>query len=268
MIVKVLCILRIHKSFAFGFLLAFGMMIVIALVKIGKEKPHNNTATVNFSEVPNLFGVCVYSFMCQHSLPSLVTPMKTKNRVTALFFSDFFLVLVFYALLSFSAIFAFPADDLGDLYTLNFWGISTKFVSYFLALFPVFTLSTNFPIISITLRDNLKNLFYQEGKPYSWIVDRVVFPIVTIIPPIIVAFATDNLEILVGVTGSYAGTGVQYVIPATLVYYGRKHLRAQTGSYDNKHRSPFRQRSWIFFVLIWALICVGFVTANHIISRK
>ncbi len=26
----------------------------------------------------------------------------------------------------------------------------------------------------------------------------------------------------VGVTGSYAGTGIQYVVPAALVYYGRK----------------------------------------------
>ena len=37
-------------------------------------------------------------------------------------------------------------------------------IHYFLSLFPVFTLSTNFPIIAITLRNNLKGLFLTEGE--------------------------------------------------------------------------------------------------------
>lgn len=243
-------------------------MIILALVKISKHKPKHDTPAVDFGGVPNLFGVCVYSYMCQHSIPSLITPMKDKSRVTQLFVADFAIVMVFYALLSFTAIFAFSETELDDLYTLNFWGNSGAFTGYFLALFPVFTLSTNFPIISITLRDNLKNLFYREGRPYPWVVDRIVFPLATITLPIIVAFITQNLEILVGVTGSYAGAGVQYIIPACLAYYGRKHLKEVTGYYDNKHRSPFGRRLWIMFVIGWAVVCIAFVTANHIITKK
>ena len=244
------------------------MMIVLALIRIGTGKAQHNTPAANFSGLPNLFGVCVYSYMCQHSIPSLITPMKNKSRVTLLFVADFAVVMVFYALLSFTAIFAFRAEDLGDLYTLNFWNSSDNFVRYFLALFPVFTLSTNFPIISITLRDNLKNLFHREGRPYPWTVDRIVFPLATITLPIVVAFITQNLQILVGVTGSYAGAGVQYVIPACLAYFGKKHLAELTGCYDNKHKSPFGRRLWILFVIGWALVCIVFVTANHIISRQ
>ncbi|KAJ7369344.1 hypothetical protein OS493_039702 [Desmophyllum pertusum] len=248
--------------------IAFIMMIVLALVKIGKGNRQHDTPTAKFSGLPNLFGVCVYSYMCQHSIPSLITPMKNKSRVTLLFVADFAIVMVFYALLSFTAIFAFRAEDLNDLYTLNFWDSSGKFVGYFLALFPVFTLSTNFPIISITLRDNLKNLFHREGRPYPWAVDKIVFPLATITLPIIVAFITQNLEILVGVNGSYAGTGVQYIIPACLAYCGKKHVMELTGCYDNKHRSPFGRRLWIMFVIGWAFVCIAFVTANHIITRK
>lgn len=242
------------------------MMIILALIRIkqGKGKQVHVSAG-DFSGVPNLFGVCIYAFMCQHSLPSFITPMKSKSHVNRIFVLDFSIILLFYSLLSFSAMFAF--GDIQDLYTLNFEDYD-PFIHYFLALFPVFTLSTNFPIISITLRDNLKNLFYREGRPYPWAVDKIVFPLVTISPPIAIAFATDNLEFLVGVTGSYAGTGVQYVIPATLVYFARKQLRELTNSYDNKHRSKFRHRWWIFFVLIWASIGIVFITANHIITRK
>ena len=247
---------------------AFIMMIVLAIIRIVKYKPRHNTPAADFSGLPNLFGVCVYSYMCQHSLPSLITPMKNKSRITQLFVADFAIVLVFYALLSFTAIFAFRVEELKDLYTLNFWGNSGKFAGYFLALFPVFTLSTNFPIISITLRDNLKNLFHREESPYPWVVDRIVFPLVTITLPIAVAFITQNLEILVGVTGSYAGAGVQYVIPACLAYCGRKKIIELTGYYDNQHTSPFASRLWIMFVIGWAVVCIAFVTANHIITRK
>lgn len=243
-------------------------MIILAFVKISKHKPRHDTPVADLRGLPNLFGVCVYSYMCQHSIPSLITPMKDKSRVTQLFFADFAIVMVFYALLSFTAIFAFPVKELEDLYTLNFWDNCGSFVGYFLALFPVFTLSTNFPIISITLRDNLKNLFYHEGRPYPWVVDRIVFPLVTISLPIAIAFITQNLEFLVGVTGSYAGAGVQYVIPACLVYCGRKQLKEITGYYDNKHRSPFGRRVWIMSVIGWAGVCIAFVTANHIITRK
>ena len=244
------------------------MMIILALIRIKQDKTKHlqrHVTAADFGGVPSLFGVCIYAFMCQHSLPSFITPMKSKSHVNVIFVVDFSIILLFYSLLSFSAMYAF--EDLQDLYTLNFQSYE-PFIHYFLALFPVFTLSTNFPIISVTLRDNLKNLFYREGRPYPWVVDKIVFPLVTILPPIAVALATDNLEVLVGVTGSYAGTGVQYVIPATLVYFARKQLRELTNRYDNKHRSKFRQRSWIFFVLIWAVIGLAFITANHIITKK
>ncbi|XP_020899381.1 transmembrane protein 104 [Exaiptasia diaphana] len=245
--------------------LAFSMVIVLAVLRIFNGKGNKHVSAANFSGVPNLFGVCIYAFMCQHSLPSFITPMRDKSRVTCIFSLDFGIILLFYAVMSFSGMFAF--NDLNDLYTLNFQNY-TPFIHYFLALFPVFTLSTNFPIISITLRDNLKNLFYREGRQYSWTVDRLIFPIVTIIPPIGIAFATQNLEMLVGITGSYAGAGVQYVIPTTLVYCARKEIRSLITTYNNKHRSIFRQRSWLFFVLVWTVICVCFVSANHIITKK
>ena len=258
-----------YKSSCCGFVsTAFILMIILALVRISKHEGRHDTPTASLSGIPNLFGVCVYSYMCQHSIPSLITPMKNKSRVTQLFVADFSIVLVFYALLSFTAIFAFSSHDLKDLYTLNFWGNSGAFVGYFLALFPVFTLSTNFPIISITLRDNLKNLFYREGRPYSWLVERIVFPIATITLPIAVAFITHDLEILVGVTGSYAGAGVQYIIPACLAYFGRKKLKELTGYYENKHKSPFGRPLWVMFVVGWAVVCIAFVTANHIITKK
>ena len=94
----------------------------------------------------------------------------------------------------------------------------------FLSLLPVFTLSTNFPIIAITLSNNLKSLFLTEGRMYSYWTRTVVFPLLALVPPTCVAMPTHSLEFLVGLTGSYAGAGIQYIVPAALVYYARQVL--------------------------------------------
>ncbi|CAJ0939958.1 unnamed protein product [Ranitomeya imitator] len=250
---------------------AFIIMIVLALIRIGEGKGEGKPPMADVSGIRNLFGVCVYSFMCQHSLPSLITPVSRKTHLTGLVLLDYILVLSFYSLLCFTAIFCFSSGSLMDMYTLNFSGCSSPFVptviGYFLGLFPVFTISTNFPIIAVTLRNNWRTLFHREGGTYPWLVDRVVFPLITLVPPIIVAFCTNHLEILVSVTGAYAGNGIQYVIPAFLVFCSRNDSALVYGpDSSNKHRSPFKQIGWVWFVLLWAFSCFIYVTANIILT--
>ncbi|XP_008586485.1 PREDICTED: transmembrane protein 104 isoform X1 [Galeopterus variegatus] len=251
--------------------IAFIIMIVLALVRIGHGQGEGHPPLADLSGVRNLFGVCVYSFMCQHSLPSLVTPVSSKRHLTRLVFLDYVLILAFYSLLSFTAIFCFRGDSLMDMYTLNFARcdiVGLAAVRFFLGLFPVFTISTNFPIIAVTLRNNWKTLFHREGGTYPWVVDRVVFPTITLVPPVLVAFCTHDLESLVGITGAYAGTGIQYVIPAFLVFHCRKDTQLAFGyGTVNKHQSPFRHTFWVGFVLLWAFSCFIFVTANIVLSE-
>lgn len=254
--------------------IAFGMMIVLSVIRLSKNKGAGHPVAADISGMPNLFGVCVYSFMCHHSLPSLVTPIRDKSKLLKLLAADYVLILCFYALISFTGIFAF--NKLEDIYTLNFLPdacdssksiTNVAFIQYFLALFPVFTLSTNFPIISITLRNNLKAIGYNPEKPYRWTVDRLIFPLLALIPPMIVALITDEVEFLVGITGSYAGAGIQYVIPAILVYCSRKQVDSLFAE-PNIHSSPFKGKLWILFVCIWAFVCIAFVTVNHIVTKK
>ncbi|XP_022236284.1 transmembrane protein 104-like [Limulus polyphemus] len=248
-------------------------MIALATVALVKGRGRGTPPVADIRGVPNLFGVCVYSFMCHHSLPSLITPIRKKKRLFSLLIADYMLILAFYFLLSFTGMFTF--NNLQDMYTLNFQPNkcsdsdtvveSVPFLQYFLSLFPVFTLSTNFPIIAITLRNNLKSLFLKDTKQYSFFLDHVLFPVITVLPPVAIAFATESLEMLVGITGSYAGAVIQYVVPAMLVYYARKDSLTSIGmGVKNQHSSPFYHTGWIVFVCAWAVACVAFVTVNHI----
>ena len=249
-------------------------MIILALYELSKGT--GTTAKVaDISQVPNLFGVCVYSFMCHHSLPSLVTPIRKKNRLLALLAGDYILILCFYTLLSLTAVFAF--SNIPDLYTLAFEpsicpnsdNPAPVFFQYFLALFPVATLSTSFPIISITLRNNLKTLFLREDRHYHFLVERILFPVMVLVPPIAVGLATNEIDFLVGITGSYAGAPLQYFVPVALVYCARKTIKQTFGvNVYHKTASPFKHNAWLIGLFLWAIACIAFVTTKYIMPPE
>ncbi|XP_034174436.2 transmembrane protein 104 homolog isoform X3 [Osmia lignaria lignaria] len=253
--------------------LAFTIMIVYAVKNLIIHGAQGNPPTANIMGIPSLFGACIYSFMCHHSLPALVAPIANKSTLNRFMALDYFLIAFFYLLLALTGAFAF--EHLDDLYTLDFSprgsgdcsksnNIFIVLIEYFLALFPVFTLSTSFPIIAITLRNNLQSLFLHEDTSYSCLY-KLVFPILAILPPYMIAMSTKDLSILVGITGSYAGAGIQYLIPTVLVYYARQKTNKVIGlGVVNKFASPFFNNCWLVFVIAWAITCMVLVSVNFI----
>ena len=95
-------------------------MVVLTILQLSKGKGQGHPKAFEFTGLPTLFGVCVYSFMCQHSLPSLITPIRNKDYLSRLMGADYVLILGFYLLLCFTAIFCFNNAHIMDMYTLNF----------------------------------------------------------------------------------------------------------------------------------------------------
>lgn len=270
--------------------LAFITMISLAIKKIYSNAASGSSSSVDkpklfdLESLPNFFGVCIYAFMCHHSLPSIVTPMKSKEKYKRIFISAYACIMVFYFLLSLTGVFAFGAS-LDDFYTLNFLPKNNResdenllilIIDYYLSLFPVFTISASFPIIGITLRNNLKSLLYfvrkidddNEQMNRSKVV-TILLPLVTLVPPFLIALITHDLQLLVGITGSYAGVAIQYIIPSCLVYFSRREaIRVFRENYQHKnaYASPFRHKFWVFFVLLWANISIVFVTCDHVLK--
>ncbi|XP_061398465.1 transmembrane protein 104 homolog [Musca vetustissima] len=256
---------------------AFLFMISIALKLLISDGAKGHPVSMNIYGIPALFGACVYSFMCHHSLPSLLAPIRDKLAVSRILCADYLVICLFYLLLAMTGIFAF--DRLEDLYTLNFIPDQTDDhsfaaellvgIDYFLALFPVFTLSASFPIIAITLRNNLQTLCLDMGRfeSYNYFVRRILFPMLTVIPPFAITYFTESLTSLVAFTGSYAGAAIQYIIPIALVYYARNTCRELLGSgVVNDFQSPFRSPYWLVFVLLWSLGCISLVTLNFFLD--
>jgi hypothetical protein len=250
---------------------AFAAMVIIAIIAIASGDGANvsKITIADFSAFPTLFGASVYAFMCHHSIPGLLAPVEKKNKVTTLFTVDFVFVFVAYILLAYSAVFAYDQYSIPSTFTTFFRGKTNDAVAIILALYPVFTLTTNFPLICITLRNNIIR-FVPEREGGVWeFVNRVKRPLSTIIaltPAIAIAFGTCDVSLLVSITGSYPGLGIMFFIPIVLVYFARKRVRevfGESGSY-NKHRSPFHHWAWLAAVSLIASAFLCFTIYNMV----
>eukprot|EP00762_Andalucia_godoyi_P005265 ANDGO_06799.mRNA.1 Transmembrane protein 104 homolog len=257
---------------------AFLAMIILAFIRIGEGNgaSREDVPYFDFSGIPKLYGVAVYAFMCHHSLPAIVDPIRQKKGIFRMFLGDFMLVYVSYIMLCFSAVYAFASEKkstcgnspgepckLQQLYTLNFSSYQNTEIAHFLALFPCFTLTTNFPLICITLRNNVAELVFP-GNPQKQQKWKGVFAAVCATPPILIAFGTQSVGLLVNITGSFAGVGIQYVLPALFVFFSRKMVRTSLPGARGPFSSPFRSVNWIYFILIWSVLTIIMALYNLI----
>ena len=272
------------SSLPLHILSAFGLMISIAIARLAMgESADPFPPLASVPGFPVLFGVSVYAFMTQHCLPGMVTPMSTKRGIVWMILGNFGFILGFYLLLSYTAVSLFSSNELYGIYSINFFklfelsdSIGDRVLSvfgYYIVLYPIFTLTTNFPISSITLRENLKALAriivkpWLGDEPFPLLVDFFLFPTVAILPSLAIAFATTNIQVLVSITGGFPGIWLQYMIPTALAFAGKyiitKKLKVE---YNNKHKSPFSYVPFLVFVILWTMTSMILVITDDIMS--
>ena len=144
---------------------------------------------------------------------------------------------------------------------------------------------------------------------WSPLTKRLIFPTMAVLPPVLVALLTEDLGILVSITGknhilnennniqflpisgwnwfvnlilistflkfefwsgAYAGAGIQYIIPCSLVFLARKKLiqyeEKLNLTLQNPLESFFKHNGFIVTVVVWSLLAVGLVTTNFILK--
>ncbi|XP_050423231.1 transmembrane protein 104 homolog [Adelges cooleyi] len=237
-------------------------MFTLAVLRIiTPTEDHGDPPAAYFPAIPQLIGASIYAFMCHHSIPSVIAPIKNKNNLMLKIASDFLFIYSLYMCLCISGAYAFP--KVNEFYTINFTPTQNteliyKVIDSFLVLFPVLTISISFPIIAITLRNNLQVMLLPEDAHWAW--KRIVLPLFTLITPMLLAVFVSDLEDLVAIVAVYAGTGIQYVTPSLLVIAARAEIPQQVAGIKNDFCSPFKSKNWPIAILIWSVICVVVLT--------
>lgn len=247
--------------------LALMLMISLTIDLIANRKGEAPHIPFFAPRVADFFGTAIYAFMCHHSLPGIITPMKNKLQVNKILGIDFILIATLYILLGVFATIAF-GSDLSSLYIYKFKNFSIVPFAVFLQLFPVFTLSSNFPMLTITLRNNMvslvKIIMGPERVARSAIMRdppvwfrAFIFTLSALAPAFIISiFDNRNVTLLVRLTGSYPGLFIMFAFPAVLVFFARRQQKStnMTDPASNPYRSWFQSNVWLILVAIW---CVG-----------
>ena len=257
--------------------------ICIAMLAMG-QRADPLPPLAGFSALPALFGVATYSLKNQYWLPGVITPMRQKHRILLMLFTIMFVILAFYMLMSFTAMFWLSSDVLQDLYTLNFfipysmsYPLSKKVLSvigYYIVVYPVLALTPILPVESIIFRENLKaltRLLFKEKwmkiKPLMFTADCILLPLVVIIFPLAIAFATTNVAILLSISAGVFGVWIQYIISTALLFAGKRFLmKKYKGKYENKYKSPFSHIFFLFFIIVWTAVSAILVIVGHVLS--
>ncbi|KAL0205002.1 hypothetical protein P9112_000309 [Eukaryota sp. TZLM1-RC] len=251
---------------------AFYTMIYLGFVFIfrGEGTPREHIPVFKWKKLPLLFGGTTYSMMCHHSLASTITPLKDHKDASTVLRRAFALMATSYVLLCSSAVFAFSSPHLPDhcdntpgvpcriqtLYLQNFASYDHPFVSWMLLLFPLFIFITLYPLIVMTLRNNLEQ--FLPFKPDSKL-SRPFCNAFSLVVPLSIGLMTTSLKTVISLVGTFAGSWIMLGFPCLFVLYARRRARLEFPSSFrfNTLGSSFESKFWVFLVLGFFSVVFG-----------
>ena len=259
--------------------LGFGLMTILVILRF-IEGHRYMPQVANIKSLPFLYGIALYSAKIHDFIPGIIMPMSSKEYIYRILLGDFVTCWLFYLFLSYTSVFAFPGDEIEPLYTLNFFqpvtsdSINWRLVlGTMLALLPVISLVSIYPVLTVTLRENLKSLSkiilesrLKKKVKFPIIMDRFFFPLLVLIPPLIVAYMTQDIELLASITGSFPGITIQCIMPAAFVLAARYNIKKALGVYDNPYKAPLGNIVFAVVVLGWSVISVVMMSINLILN--
>ncbi len=163
---------------------------------------------INFFLAVPLLGV---SYTAHYNVFNIYAELKnrTQARMKAVIFPSMILCLGTYALASFAGYLTFRADTEDDV--LNSYG-KRDAAAIVGRLAMAFTIAFSYPLVCFAWRRNVCNVFLTKTRdtyPRHFIVT-----VAALVGSVIIAIIANKISIVLGFSGSVAGTCVVYIFPA------------------------------------------------------
>jgi hypothetical protein len=235
----------------------------------------------NMDGIPSIFGNGAFTFMVHHSIPGLVFPLQNEKSAPRAIAWAYAVSFVLYVLVGLLALWSFDHVEwkscantpshpcaIQELFNMNFASLDERWAARVIVLYPVLVISV-FPLVAITLRNNLKALFRRASPSaprQGFDMTNSFFTILTVGPPFTVAFLTRDVQIVTKYIGGYFGFMLMFLVPSLLVLYGRRKLTA-TNCAPPRLRSPFRAASFVYFTLVVFAVAMVFNTVSLVLQH-
>ena len=187
---------------------------------------------------------------CATTLPSIISPIRNHNLVTRIFSSTTSSSCTYIGLGAVAVAFdglpdhRVPApnkdhrrtDPMPSTASYHRTSNRLRSATHIISRHPVFALTTNFPLICITLRNNLQTII---PGILGIQLKRWQCTLLAAVPPYVCAYLYRDVDSLAGITGGYAGVFIQLIIPAMLAILARRWEAEHPSAGINMHRSWF-----------------------------
>jgi hypothetical protein len=149
----------------------------------------------------------------------------------------------------------FPCE-IQKLYNENF--LNLPFIGQVCNFYPMLNVSA-VPILTITLRNNLFQLFGLESKGTMSRMKKGLWSACLSIPVIIVAMIHLDAQMLIKYTGGITGCVILLLVPALFVQGARKFNAEDVFDRKNFNKSPFTHWAWPYIIYAFAIVCYSVI---------
>ncbi|EMD48200.1 amino acid transporter, putative [Entamoeba histolytica KU27] len=246
--------------------------------------PSKSTLTffIDIGGFGTLFSSCSVALACHQNLPDVVTPTKPKNHLRRIVVLGITTATILYVIIGFACSFCF-GDATRTPVTHNWLGFtgcnggfgvcddgsSAKWygvvVQWVILLFPAINLTSEYPLVCVTLSSNLLQMIPKQWKekiPKIWLYSS---RLVAAVPPLIAGAIKGDLEVIFNFAGIF-GFFLLFIIPGVLQIYSKFIIRRKWGSktYVTSFSGKYSSSYWAWPILIIAIICFSFALVQFV----
>lgn len=206
-----------------------------------------------WDSVSLIFTASSFALLFQPSAPGLIFPLKDQTKASSVFARAIVICVLLYFGLSCAAAIYFR-DKLKPSVNLN-WrsfsfskdgkkGLGTLVMNYILVLFPAIDTISVFPLLTVTLGNNL--LFalgpFLETRISSALARRVLCRLLACIPPLIASYFIQRLDTILQISGIFSAY-IAFVNPSLLIHLAHKRMSKEFGAVQRtKHSALYSHR--------------------------
>eukprot|EP01134_Creolimax_fragrantissima_P001889 CFRG1889T1 len=213
---------------------AFFVMVITLIIKLSfdsKEEVADRVEEIglfDFNRFAMGFGPCMLAITCQYNIPDAIQPLTDKHQARRVTFIALFTSVVLYYVLGVLGALAF--EHVNPLVTLN-WNDYTAcgggwdkcplnhtaiVVQLIVMLFPVVNVTSAYPMVSITLGDNMMGLLPHElSEKFGSSNIKTISRLLCLVPPLVLATFFKKIEIIFTLSGMF-GFVLSLILPCSL----------------------------------------------------
>ena len=218
----------------------------------------------DFTYMHILFGNTIFVFIWHHSLSGITYPIRPQSKIKPMLFWSFIVGGVTLTCEAFLAVLAF-SHHTNDNCSTSPWKIQPLYNENFLYI-PFIGQVCNFypflnvaavPVMCITMRNNLLQLFGFDSKKEITKLKKGIWSICISLPAIVVTLFLRDPQLLVTYTGGLTGVIILLLIPTIFVQAARRLNLENTFNRENFNKSNFTSPIIPYLIYIFSVIALS-----------